>query len=176
MRAAAVLTGCLSVAACNFLDRHSELAACEDYAKASLRSPATYSRAKARISDERMPRAYWQARERNLFGSDSAFSGLYKKYSEEGGIRTVVLEYDAANAYGTPVRGIAACKFELQSIAEEKFTTEPDAASSKLDLLTVQAGVQPDGDDLGCCMSRTDLRLISRFAKDAEFVNQKVVD
>ena len=165
-----ILTGCSEAS------RYPELAACEEYNSKTLKSPATYKRAKAYISDETMPAEYWTERERDMFGKSTSFSDLYKTFAKEGGIRTVVIEYDAANAYGTPVRGIQACKFELTSIADSKFSTEPSASSSVVDLMMVQAGVQPDSGQLGCCMSRNEFARIEKFQRQAKFVTQKVIE
>ena len=64
------------------------IAACEVFVKERLRSPSTYERISA------------------------DFSGVAFE-SEGKSVKLVQLEYDAANAYGTPIRNSQNCSFEV---------------------------------------------------------------
>lgn len=63
------------------------LDACEDVIKAELRSPATYERVE---------------------------SNVYRFEQEEPPYISVTVRYDAANAYGTPIRSLAVCTIPIK--------------------------------------------------------------
>lgn len=72
---------------CDLLTSNEEHAfrICEAHIQKQLRSPATYARVKA----------------------------ISAPAPVAGNIRTVHIEYDASNAFGTPVRGVEGCAFEV---------------------------------------------------------------
>lgn len=87
--------------------------ACRAYIQASLRSPATYREATQRTHDRPIAQAqlrsqYFPAPQDEL--DRLLLTGLDNRSLA---IRTVFLEYDADNAYGTPIRGLGACEFLL---------------------------------------------------------------
>jgi hypothetical protein len=77
----------LLLGGCDALTSNEEHAfrVCEAHIQKQLRSPATYARVKA----------------------------ISAPAPDGGSIRTVHIEYDASNAYGTPVRGVEGCAFEV---------------------------------------------------------------
>lgn len=75
-----------------------EIAACEDFLKEGLKSSSTYRRGNVTTRDE----AVTAARIAEL-------TGRQPRGSEALGLRTVVIEYDAGNAFGTPIRGASRC-------------------------------------------------------------------
>lgn len=87
--------------------------ACRVYIQASLRSPATYQEATQRTFDRSIAQA--QLRSEYFPAPQSELDRLHLAGLDGRSlaIRTVFLEYDAANAYGTPIRGISACEFLL---------------------------------------------------------------
>jgi hypothetical protein len=89
------------LASCSLVESSSDKAvkACEVFIKDGLRSPATYKLIKATTDDPRTDKS----------------------------IRSVFVEYDASNAFGTPIRAIEQCLFE----ADENGGL-PDSASMNL--------------------------------------------
>lgn len=121
---------------CDLLVSNEEQAfrICETHIKEQLRSPATYVRVKA-IADVGQP------------GKN---------------IRTVHIEYDASNAFGTPVRGVEGCAFEVDEDGEfpARSRMELGASEAALDrsqkLLAQLQGKRKSGDLDGlysCCIS-----------------------
>jgi hypothetical protein len=76
-----------ALSGCDALEDKS-IKACESFIKARLRSPSTYKRIDA-----------------------TAYGVVIK--SEGKNLKTVTVDYDAANAYGTPIRGDQMCSFEV---------------------------------------------------------------
>lgn len=137
LAAAALLAVALS--GCDAITSNEEQAfrICEAYVKESLRSPSTYNRIKA-ISN--IP-------------------------SQGSGIRTVHLEYDADNAFGTPVRGYEMCAFKVDDDGDfpGRSAMELGAGQAGLDrsqkrLLVLQGKRKAsDMDDVyACCVSADD--------------------
>ena len=79
-----------------------EIAACEDYVKDGLRSLSTYRRVSVASRDE----AATAARIIEL-------GGRQLRGGQSLALRTVTIEYDAQNAFGTPIRNAAQCGFVL---------------------------------------------------------------
>lgn len=129
----------LTLGGCDALTSNEEHAfrVCEAYVKEGLRSPSTYARIKA-ISD--IPR-------------------------QGSGIRTVHLEYDADNAFGTPVRGYEMCAFKVNDDGDfpGKSTLELGATVAAVDrtqkeVLALQ-GKRKAGDldqVYACCVGAED--------------------
>lgn len=80
---AGILLGLLAITGCDSVMR-PEVIECESTIKANLRSPSTYKRIKADtlLMDAQKPAEVW-----------------------------VSIEYDADNAFGTPIRGTEICKY-----------------------------------------------------------------
>ena len=82
-----VLIAAMLLAGCNKAENDA-VRACETFIKERLRSPSTYKK----ISDD----------------------GVGPAFKHDGrNIKMVLIEYDAANAYGTPIRGSQQCVFEV---------------------------------------------------------------
>jgi hypothetical protein len=81
--------------------------ACEVFIKERLRSPSTYKR----ISGDSLGPAF---------------------ESDGRRVKMVTLEYDAANAYGTPIRGIQQCVFEVNANGTFKEDIEHAARMSSI--------------------------------------------
>lgn len=82
-----------------------DVKACEIFIKDGLRSPSTYrlismSEQDEKVSKPPLPKEAGEL-ERMAWEQDKA----------QHGIRSLILEYDAANAYGTPIRGHQVCTF-----------------------------------------------------------------
>lgn len=121
---------------CDALTSNEEQAfrVCEAHIQKQLRSPSTYARVKA-ISDVANP-------------------GI--------GIRTVHIEYDASNAYGTPVRGTEGCAFEVGEDGEfpdrsrlELGASQAALAESENRLAELKGERKPNDLDglYSCCIS-----------------------
>jgi hypothetical protein len=176
MRTSAILASML-LAGCSQIEhwRHPELAVCEEYIAASLRSPSTYERARATISDSRLPLAYWMEDLRSAPESiRPLLADQAKERAKHGGRRIVLVEYDAQNAFGAPVRGIASCKFEMKSTENNEFTSEPSATLAKADAVLAQAGVR--GAAGGCCESNEKMARFEKFEPEARYLSQQVLN
>lgn len=80
-----------------------EIAECEADAQRDLRSPSTYKRIEAkRFTNPPEPGKINAARER---------FGLEGHKDADIGLIDVFIEYDAANAYGTPIRSMEHCQW-----------------------------------------------------------------
>ncbi len=160
----------VSVAGCSKIEawQHPEIAACEDFANAKLKAPATYKRVKTSVIDEQIPLATWDAIEADRLGKMAAeFRELTKKSQTEGGVRSVVLEYDAENGFGVPTRGTEICKFLVSSFAKNEFEAKPDASSAKLARMIWQLDANST-EEPACCLPVRQLKAIrgSHQAKD----------
>lgn len=104
----------------------AEIKACEGFLKGGLRSPSTYrrvstnsydgqinERALAQIRDEEAERdrgnPEWAKIRRELDAETPAAERPKETFRE------VFIEYDAENAYGTPIRGAEQCGFVLRN-------------------------------------------------------------
>lgn len=87
MRALVLALGALTLTACGILEP-AEIADCEQYIRGKLRSPSTYERVTA----------------------GSMFKNVGKLAQS-----WVIVEYDAANAYGTPIRDTQICKYPMKN-------------------------------------------------------------
>lgn len=77
---------------------------CEQFIKSGLQAPATYNRVSIQTSDRPS-----SADEIRKLGGVALGTGEYMHY----GLRSVAIQYDAANAYGTPIRSSEVCLFPL---------------------------------------------------------------
>jgi hypothetical protein len=100
--------------------------ACETFIKERLRSPSTYKK----ISDD----------------------GLGPSFKSEGrDVKMIAIEYDAANAYGTPIRGNQLCRFEVDKSG--KFLDDD------LEHAATMASIGADSEYAQCCMTDPKDRL-----------------
>src|SRR5688500_18848846 len=79
-----------------------EFTVCEELIENGLRSPATYQLARLETFDEPITKQQLTSIGGRSYG-DAALT-----------LRKVFIEYDAANAYGTPIRGAEMCAFVLR--------------------------------------------------------------
>ena len=111
------------------------IAACEKFIQGSLRSPSTYAKVSSKVSDQ------------PITAEDLALYQLPKGSSSgPASVRTVFIEYDAANAYGTPVRGTEKCDFLLVDAKNERYSSEPSTAA------TLASADRTLGKGDGCCL------------------------
>ncbi|MEE9433139.1 MAG: hypothetical protein V3V15_02730 [Sphingorhabdus sp.] len=97
---------------------NSAVGACELFIKERLRSPSTYER----VSVD--------------------FSGV--SFESQGqNVKMVSIEYDAANAYGTPIRGRQQCTFEVGD--DSQYLDDVDHAA-RMSSIRVDSGYSP------CCI------------------------
>lgn len=80
-----------------------EIAACEDYLKDGLRSPSTYNRVNVSARDEPVTAA-----------RIVELGGREPRGGQSLALRSVTIEYDAQNAFGTPIRGALQCGFVVR--------------------------------------------------------------
>ena len=92
--------------------------ACETFIKERLRSPSTYKR----ISVDDLGPAF---------------------ESDGRRIKMLTVEYDAANAYGTPIRGSQQCVFEVDE--KGRFSQEPEFAAK-------MSSIGADSEYSPCCL------------------------
>lgn len=79
---------------------------CEDALKEQLRSPSTYERVRLTARDEQISAEAYE------IGAGNPLTRAARTVLQQGAIphrHVVIIEYDAVNAYGTPVRGAAEC-------------------------------------------------------------------
>ncbi|MFA7595899.1 MAG: hypothetical protein WCY92_06045 [Novosphingobium sp.] len=118
------------VAGCNSA-QNAAVGACEAFIKERLRSPSTYKQ----------------------IGVD--YSGVSFK-SEGRDVRMVTVEYDAANAFGTPIRGNQQCVFEVDKSGN--FAENPDHAARMAAI---------DADEYSpCCLLDDDQKLSNKSEAD----------
>ena len=115
-------------------DTEESAQACESFIKGRLRSPSTYQRAELTVSPE----------------------------PDADRTRSIFIKYDAANAFGTPIRGMQWCKFKVE--ADGKFPSLPELqvslVESELSLRDAMKMAGQKVDDLPfgeplCCISRS---------------------
>ena len=97
--------------------RHPEIAACRSYIQAGLRAPSTYSEQSNSTAE-----------------------------TSDGSIRTVSIVYDAANAFGTPIRGAEQCKFSANP-SNGKIVGDPNFSA------TMAKADRALGGQNGCCQT-----------------------
>ena len=122
-----------------------DVQACEDFIRDGLRSPSTYKRMSLVSDDKQL--------------NEEEFRELtklprYGTYTPHQ-LREVLIEYEAANAYGTPVRGTEICAFvltdgELPSKAAMK--ADLALAKSARTLRDLQIAGAPSQAKYSCCL------------------------
>ncbi|MBA3667207.1 MAG: hypothetical protein H0W65_05750 [Sphingomonas sp.] len=123
-RVAALLAMTLLSAGCAS-SNGDEIEACRGFLQGGLRSPSTYQEFSVQVSD----------------GEDI---GQFDR-------RNVFIEYDAANAFGTPIRGTQLCSFEIDKKTKKLvYKAKPAAVLSSVDR-TLGRG------DGGCCVPYKEL-------------------
>lgn len=142
--------------------RQPEVAACEDFVRGKLKAPTTYRRAKSTVIDEKLSLESWNALQKVRLGAMSdQFQDMTKRSSDEGGVRSVLLEYDAENGFGVPMRGMEICKFLMSSFPKDEFEVKPDAESSKLARMIWQLEEDSTPEPM-CCLPAAQLAVIDR--------------
>lgn len=105
MRAIALLVSAVAVAGCNPFEPKLNTV-CEELVKERLRSPSAYERVRLTALDEIVSAEAYEAGYGYILTTS-------QRAVIEGGANphrhTVIVEYDAPNAYGTPVRSAARC-------------------------------------------------------------------
>ncbi|AFL51372.1 hypothetical protein ABIE78_002802 [Sinorhizobium fredii] len=103
-----------ALSGCNFFD--SELVtACEESLKKRLRSPSRYERIEIVRSEAKMdPQAFAKRVAGRTDIPTSYFKSKMQEYDNgqvSPKVFTVIISYDAPNAYGTPIRSVAHCEY-----------------------------------------------------------------
>ena len=145
----------LGLAACS---SHPETSACEEYLKGGLKSPSSYKQVKISSFDSRIPFDAWRNITRatgSKLDNDPRIVKVDRKYQADGGIRTVLIEYDADNSFGASIRGTEVCKFLMTSFMEEDFLGDPgtSAALASSSRTMEQLGLEKNEKSTGCCLS-----------------------
>ena len=128
------MIACVMAAGCGQSAENDAVSVCEGKILKSLRSPSTYNQIQTSVSPPEFEPKVW----------------------------VVAISYDAANAYGTPVRGGYLCAFKADAEGNlpEKTDMELAALTSELDVQNaLSAGDQPDADTLDvfpCCLTKDD--------------------
>lgn len=143
-----------------FTHTPEEVAACRIFAQGGLRSPATYAEARQRIytnsaTETELRRDYFAG---DLDELDRL--SLERVRGHDLSIRTVFLEYDASNAFGTPVRGLTGCAFLLIDGAIDgsgSLESRARAAASDRDMAALAE--QLNNQDLRRLARRREMRL-----------------
>jgi hypothetical protein len=130
--------------ACSAFGEAEEVRACETFIQERLRSPATYQRAEVTVgTDEAISE---QAFNQAYVGERPDELGKILQEQVKGhalAIRRVFIRYDAANAYGTPIRSLEMCEFLVRDGALEgkgmlESRAKSAASSAQLRALTEQ--------------------------------------
>jgi hypothetical protein len=125
----AVATISLATAACNPAQQQA-VQACEVFIKERLRSPSTYQQVKV--------------------------DALGPAFESDGRrVKMLTIEYDAANAYGTPIRGTQQCVFDVD--AKGNFSDDLEHAAR-------MASIGADTDYAPCCLLDRDDKAANQTA------------
>lgn len=138
MKELGLIAGALALAGCGAFDDGSSRAirVCEKIVTDQLRSPSTYGRISVMTED--------------------AVQGR--------GVRSIFITYDAANAFGTPVRGAQQCAFEVDpetgafpselELGTQAISAETDILEHQNEVNAGRADPDPYEALLPCCLSR----------------------
>jgi hypothetical protein len=121
---AAALAGCWS-------SDSKFVQSCEELLKETLRSPSTYRRVGVVERREPIPLEDYLAAQKD----SEAVKRLYRQQGTQPVRILAAIEYDAANAYGTPVRGAAVCHYD---------STDGDASRIPTDLVRINGKTRTD--------------------------------
>jgi hypothetical protein len=131
--------------------QNEAITVCEGEILKSLRSPSTYKQIQASVSPPEFEPKVW----------------------------VVSISYDAANAFGTPVRGGYLCAFKAEAEGNLPIKGEMElaAATAKLDAdIALFAGTEPNSGKLDvfpCCLSKEDKsRFIALWPTGVESATQ----
>lgn len=122
--AATVLTGCGNPFG------SAETRACEAFIKGTITSPATYKRAAVHAFDSGITKAALKSE----YGPEG-FDYLPDQGLE---VREVFIEFDMANAFGTPIRQAGTCKFLL---ADKRLVSTGTALDSTVSAAIARAAL-----------------------------------
>ncbi|MEY9198321.1 hypothetical protein [Sinorhizobium sp. BJ1] len=96
---------------CSFFDSEM-LTACEASLKKRLRSPSEYERIEIHRSEEKLDRNAFSKHLASI--NSTTYSSTMRRF-DSGDLSptqfTLIISYDAPNAYGTPIRGIVQCEY-----------------------------------------------------------------
>lgn len=112
------------LAGCSFTES-ALTKACEAEIKSRLRSPSTYERVDLLVDAVEIPVAAWKSKEEDRLAGRNPDGDLTEEDKKLIDLTVTVLSagdsnptlfikffsYDAANAYGTPVRGVSKCEY-----------------------------------------------------------------
>ena len=156
----------LTLAACYQLGigTPEEVRACRVFTQAQLRSPSTYSEVSSNSFDRPVTEA--ELRQRYAAEREDEMGRLLLSvaHGHQLQLRTVMLEHDAANAYGTPIRGTGLCEFLLidgriwgTGSLESRARTAASMIQSRqlaetLNNRELRDLVRRHGDGLDCCV------------------------
>jgi hypothetical protein len=153
LSAAGLLAGCGS----------PDVAACEEFIKGTLDTPATYKRADVRIIDEpNLELARYLEQTGLKPPATEAYRVIRDIEVEQGlGLRRLVILFDADNAYGTPIRRAQTCAFKLDGgrVSETDLSITSAQAAAAMERLR-SMGELPVGAESSlkfpCCLSPGD--------------------
>jgi hypothetical protein len=131
MRLVPLLALALALVACDKLGGDKpEITACDSFVKASLKAPSTYKRISAVVLDEPI------SKESYASGAGSKprdpLYDFHKQQAINPAIRNVVVEYDADNSFGVPLRSKMLCEFLMSDSIENLFNGDPKSDSENV--------------------------------------------
>ncbi len=146
------------------LGNPEEVKACRVFAQAGLSAPSTYTEASVRSFDN--PIAEEEVRRRYFPDADDELQRMRmdRLRGRRLGIRSIFLSFDAANAYGTPLRQLAGCDFLLvdgELASPGMLESDARAAAMVLDTRRLAEALdndelrrlaRPRGGPLDCCI------------------------
>ncbi|MBB2832310.1 UNVERIFIED_ORG: hypothetical protein GGD51_002439 [Rhizobium esperanzae] len=132
-RAAVALLVLPALSGCSFFDSNL-VTACERVLKERLLSPSGYQRVEIQLSDKVMTREEYEDY-LNKTEKDANARTLYMRLFDElkPTIFSLIITYDAPNAYGTLIRSMAACDYfdnEGDASTATYYSVEVDGKSS----------------------------------------------
>ncbi|MDO9489032.1 MAG: hypothetical protein Q7J32_11705 [Sphingomonadaceae bacterium] len=143
MRSLLTLAGAASLSmlgGCDFIKGGSgEIARCEAFVKAQLRSPSTYKRVHASVFDSRLLTAA-EFQERLGDKVPPPESALR--------LRSVSLTYEADNGFGVPIEERADCQFKVTEEERDAELISPDAITREIEEQRERENALKPDDDL----------------------------
>ncbi|TBC64494.1 hypothetical protein ELH36_17995 [Rhizobium ruizarguesonis] len=109
-----LLTPLVTLYGCNFFDAKI-VTECENALKERLKSPSGYKRIEITRSQQVLDRASYQAYLNETFNSSPSLQEMSLRQFDKGTVKptafTLIIEYDAPNGFGVPIRGYSRCEF-----------------------------------------------------------------
>lgn len=138
----------------------ADVQACEQFIKSGLKAPSTYKQISLKTYDEQLslPEFLQRTGQKNLHPVIQR--GLELQAEDGLGLRTIVIESEAANGYGVPIRSTDICAFKLVGgKVEDKRALDMHVSSAENRRSSAQlreAGYLPasqeDGGAFPCCV------------------------